>query len=62
MGDSLRSIDVCKRVLCTGMLLLMLAPGAAFAAQLVVGANVGNVPWEFQDAQGNIVGFEIDLS
>ena len=26
-----------------------------------VGANIGNVPWEFQDTQGRFVGFEIDL-
>lgn len=31
------------------------------AADLNVGANVGNVPWEFQDQSGAIVGFEIDL-
>lgn len=28
---------------------------------LKVGANIGNVPWEFQDAGGKFVGFEIDL-
>jgi polar amino acid transport system substrate-binding protein len=28
---------------------------------LKVGLNVGNVPWEFKDDQGNIVGFEVDL-
>jgi polar amino acid transport system substrate-binding protein len=33
----------------------------AEAADLNVGANVGNVPWEFQDQSGAIVGFEIDL-
>lgn len=33
----------------------------ALAAEWVVGANIGNVPWEFQDAQGKFVGFEIDL-
>ena len=33
----------------------------AEAADWTVGANIGNVPWEFQDAQGNMVGFEIDL-
>lgn len=33
----------------------------AKAAELVVGANIGNVPWEFQDASGDFVGFEIDL-
>ncbi|MGJ5620958.1 transporter substrate-binding domain-containing protein [Sulfitobacter sp. MF3-043] len=26
-----------------------------------VGANIGNVPWEFQDDSGAYVGFEIDL-
>lgn len=39
--------------------LLTLRPAAA--ADLTAGANVGNVPWEFQDASGTIVGFEIDL-
>jgi polar amino acid transport system substrate-binding protein len=33
----------------------------ALAAEWTVGANIGNVPWEFQDAQGKFVGFEIDL-
>lgn len=37
----------------------MAAP--ALAAEWTVGANIGNVPWEFQDASGEIVGFEIDL-
>ena len=31
------------------------------AADLVVGANIGNVPWEFQESNGDFVGFEIDL-
>jgi polar amino acid transport system substrate-binding protein len=34
---------------------------SARAAEWVVGANIGNVPWEFQDGQGKFVGFEIDL-
>ena len=34
---------------------------AAAAPEWVVGANIGNVPWEFQDASGRFVGFEIDL-
>jgi polar amino acid transport system substrate-binding protein len=34
---------------------------AASASEWTVGANIGNVPWEFQDAQGRFVGFEIDL-
>lgn len=33
----------------------------AHAADLAVGANIGNVPWEFQDATGKFVGFEIDV-
>lgn len=33
----------------------------AVAADLTVGANIGNVPWEFQNASGETVGFEIDL-
>jgi polar amino acid transport system substrate-binding protein len=34
---------------------------SALAADWTVGANVGNVPWEFQDAKGDIVGFEVDV-
>jgi polar amino acid transport system substrate-binding protein len=37
------------------------APVFARAADLKLGANIGNVPWEFQDASGASVGFEIDL-
>jgi polar amino acid transport system substrate-binding protein len=33
----------------------------AAAKTLTVGANVGNVPWEFQDENGNVVGFEVEL-
>lgn len=33
----------------------------AYAQDLRVGANIGNVPWEFEDQSGQIVGFEIDL-
>ena len=36
------------------------APAIAQDA-IVVGANIGNVPWEFQDQSGDFVGFEIDL-
>ncbi len=35
--------------------------GSAWAQALQVGANIGNVPWEFQDESGDYVGFEIDL-
>ena len=34
---------------------------AAHAAEMKVGANIGNVPWEFQDTKGETVGFEVDL-
>lgn len=30
-------------------------------APITIGANIGNVPWEFQDETGNFVGFEVDL-
>lgn len=40
-------------------MLAMVGPGQA--AEINVGANIGNVPWEFQNAEGKIVGFEIDL-
>lgn len=33
----------------------------AWAADWSVAANVGNVPWEFQDTKGEFVGFEIDV-
>jgi len=46
-----------------GLLLVSLVLGARAQAQgtLNVGANIGNVPWEFQDASGANVGFEIEL-
>lgn len=44
-----------------GAAVLAAAP-AALAKDLVVGANIGNLPWEFQDKAGKTVGFEIDLA
>lgn len=41
---------------------LLLVSGPSLAETLTVGANVGNVPWEFQDEKSDIVGFEIDLA
>lgn len=41
---------------------LMLPAAGASAEELKLGANIGNVPWEFQDASGAFVGFEIDLA
>jgi len=45
----------------TGLLAALVLAQGAQSAEIVVGANVGNVPWEFADARGNVVGFEIDL-
>jgi polar amino acid transport system substrate-binding protein len=41
---------------------LVLATASAEAQELKLGANIGNVPWEFQNAKGEFVGFEIDLA
>ena len=38
-----------------------LAGVAGHAADFTVGANIGNVPWEFESADGKVVGFEVDL-
>ncbi|HSG89042.1 MAG TPA: ABC transporter substrate-binding protein [Pseudomonadales bacterium] len=35
---------------------------ARAADPLIVGANIGNVPWEFAERGGTFVGFEIDLA
>jgi polar amino acid transport system substrate-binding protein len=43
------------------IVLTALCPVDGRTAELVAGANIGNVPWEFSDARGNFVGFEIDL-
>jgi polar amino acid transport system substrate-binding protein len=52
-----------KSILGAGLLALGLAASSGALAQqaIKVGANVGNVPWEFQNEKGEIVGFEIDL-
>ncbi|TDL81360.1 basic amino acid ABC transporter substrate-binding protein [Palleronia sediminis] len=45
-----------------GLALFGASAGGAMAQDtLTVGANIGNVPWEFQDETGEVVGFEIDL-
>lgn len=52
-----------KRVLAAAVFSTAFSFGAmAQAEDLTVGANVGNVPWEFQDDTGAIVGFEVDLA
>ncbi len=50
-----------KAMALTGAVAMGLSVAQASAAELNVGANIGNVPWEFQDASGKIVGFEVDL-
>ncbi len=55
----MRRFSILKTVLLSGA--LALAGAAAQAADLIVGANIGNVPWEFQDDTGKTVGFEVDL-
>ena len=47
--------------LALGWTAAMLAASPSYADSLKVGANIGNVPWEFQDAKGDTVGFEVDL-
>jgi len=47
------------RILC--LLVCVWIGASASADELIVGANIGNVPWEFADARGEFVGFEIDL-
>jgi polar amino acid transport system substrate-binding protein len=44
-----------------GMAVATAFSASTWAADWTVGANVGNVPWEFQDAKGEIVGFEVDV-
>jgi polar amino acid transport system substrate-binding protein len=53
-----------KRVAARAAVIALAALGAAgfaSAQTLKVGANIGNVPWEFQNEKGEFVGFEIDL-
>lgn len=51
-----------KLTLAFGVTLITAFSAANVAAEtLNVGANIGNLPWEFQDASGDYVGFEIDL-
>ncbi|WP_339489951.1 transporter substrate-binding domain-containing protein [Pseudomonas sp. EL_65y_Pfl2_R95] len=44
-----------------GMAIATAFSASTLAADWTVGANVGNVPWEFQNAKGEIVGFEVDV-
>jgi len=44
-----------------GALAIVAVPAMASAETLTAGANIGNVPWEFEDESGNVVGFEVEL-
>jgi len=46
----------------TALTIALSFAASAQAQELIVGANVGNVPWEFQDDTGAIVGFEVDMA
>ncbi|MGH6942752.1 MAG: basic amino acid ABC transporter substrate-binding protein [Geminicoccaceae bacterium] len=50
-----------RGLLAAGLALSIQGGHPAAAADLTVGANIGNVPWEFEDASGNYTGFEVDL-
>ena len=56
--------DNCFTVL-SFILFTLLWPLSSFAQEnndpIVIGANIGNVPWEFQDTDGTFIGFEVDL-
>ncbi|MDS9469171.1 transporter substrate-binding domain-containing protein [Paracoccus sp. MBLB3053] len=52
-----------KKIIPSAVLAAAMAFGTAQAMEkLEVGANIGNVPWEFQDADGKFTGFEVDLA
>ena len=60
-----REFEVTGYSIRTAMMATFVVAGTSWAAAaqdtLTVGANIGNVPWEFQDETGAFVGFEIDL-
>ena len=58
----MKTKQVWSSLLVSGALALAaLMPTLSQAEEMNVGANIGNVPWEFQDASGKTVGFEVDL-
>jgi polar amino acid transport system substrate-binding protein len=50
-----------RRLFLTAIFTTLCLAGLARGEELRVGANIGNVPWEFADRGGEFVGFEIDL-
>ena len=57
----LKSLDFKSLAFALALACALVLARPAAAAEWEVGANIGNVPWEFQDAHGDFVGFEIDL-
>ncbi len=57
----MKALTLITSTIFSGLLAAATFTSSAIAADLTVGANIGNVPWEFQDASGKTVGFEIDL-
>ncbi|NSL21232.1 transporter substrate-binding domain-containing protein [Agrobacterium tumefaciens] len=50
-----------RKISSTVASIALLFSTTAFAADFNVASNVGNVPFEFEDASGKVVGFEVDL-
>ena len=59
-GPVTRRLALALPLLATALVVAL--PAARAADTLKIGANIGNLPWEFQDAKGDTVGFEIDLA
>ena len=57
----MKTLTLIKSTILSALFATAAFASSAIAADLTVGANIGNVPWEFQDASGKTVGFEIDL-
>lgn len=57
----MKAITLLSSTTTSALLAAVIFSTSAIAADLTVGANIGNVPWEFQNASGETVGFEVDL-
>lgn len=50
-----------KTIILSAATALLLSSAAGHADELKVATNQGNVPFEFENAEGKTVGFEIDM-
>ncbi|WP_426129462.1 ABC transporter substrate-binding protein [Pararhizobium sp. PWRC1-1] len=57
----MKTLSLIKSTILSALLATAGFASTAIGADLTVGANIGNVPWEFQDASGKTVGFEVEL-